>query len=238
MTEEEWLTGTKPINMLEFLRDKTSDRKLRLFSVGCCRRLWRFLPENRGKRAVEVMELFIDGRTEDQERMEAGALCREAADEWCLSDVSYNELWRTLRTYRVVLSTVLGDIAQSAAIQSLNEAWRVEGIDRLIRDGTEQSNKQEIARLSSEILPLYSPLIHDIFGNPFRPITINPSWLTSTVLTLATGIYQEKAFDRMPILADALQDAGCDNEDILNHCREPGEHCRGCFVVDLLLEKA
>jgi hypothetical protein len=63
----------------------------------------------------------------------------------------------------------------------------------------------------------------------------NPSLLTSTVISLANSIYEERAFDRMPILADALQDAGCDNEDILNHCRQPGEHTGGCWVVDLLL---
>jgi hypothetical protein len=73
-----------------------------------------------------------------------------------------------------------------------------------------------------------------IFGNPFRPAALDPSWLTETVVALATGIYQERAFDRMPILADALEDAGCDNADILNHCRQPGEHVRGCWVVDLL----
>jgi hypothetical protein len=79
-----------------------------------------------------------------------------------------------------------------------------------------------------------APLLRDIFGNPFRQVTLNPAWLTSTVLALATGIYEEKAFDRMPILADALQDAGCDSEEILQHCRQPGEHVRGCWVVDLL----
>jgi hypothetical protein len=77
-----------------------------------------------------------------------------------------------------------------------------------------------------------------IFGNPFRTIAVEQSWLTSTVVALADGIYQERAFDRMPILADALQDAGCDKEDILNHCRQPGEHVRGCWVVDLLLGKS
>jgi hypothetical protein len=79
--------------------------------------------------------------------------------------------------------------------------------------------------------------LRDIFGNPFRPITLNPAWLTSTVLALASGIYNEKAFDRMPILADALQHAGCDNADMLNHCRQPEEHVRGCWVVDLILSK-
>jgi hypothetical protein len=80
-------------------------------------------------------------------------------------------------------------------------------------------------------------LFHDIFGNSFRQLTANSAWLTSTVLALATGIYEEKAFDRMPIIADALQDASCDNEDILTHCRGPGPHTRGCWVVDLVLNE-
>jgi hypothetical protein len=80
-------------------------------------------------------------------------------------------------------------------------------------------------------------LIRDIFGNPFRPVTADPSWLTSTVAALARGIYADRAFDRLPILADALQDAGCDHADILDHCRGHGPHVRGCWVVDLLLGK-
>jgi len=80
-------------------------------------------------------------------------------------------------------------------------------------------------------------LLDDIFGNPFQPASIDPTWLTSDVLALATGIYKDHAFDRMPILADALQEAGCDNDDILNHCRQPSEHVRGCWVVDLVLGK-
>jgi hypothetical protein len=74
-------------------------------------------------------------------------------------------------------------------------------------------------------------------GNPFRPAAADPRWLTTTVLALARGIYAERAFDRLPILADALQDAGCGNEDILTHCRGPGSHVRGCWVVDLVLGK-
>ncbi|MBA4192079.1 MAG: hypothetical protein C0467_29220 [Planctomycetaceae bacterium] len=82
------------------------------------------------------------------------------------------------------------------------------------------------------------PLLRELFGNPFRPVTVDPSWLTSTVNALAEGIYAYRAFDRMPILADALQDAACDNDEVLAHCRGPGSHVRGCFVVDLLLGKA
>jgi hypothetical protein len=78
-------------------------------------------------------------------------------------------------------------------------------------------------------------LVRDCFGNPFRPVTLDPSWLTSTVVSLAEGIYADRAFDRLPILADALQDAGCDNPEVLDHCRAPGPHVRGCWVVDLIL---
>jgi hypothetical protein len=80
-------------------------------------------------------------------------------------------------------------------------------------------------------------LARDIFGNPFRPATVDPAWRTSTVVALARGMYESRDFGAMPILADALQDAGCDNEDILNHCRGPGPHIRGCWVVDLVLGK-
>ncbi|MCE9566332.1 MAG: hypothetical protein K8U57_30275 [Planctomycetes bacterium] len=80
--------------------------------------------------------------------------------------------------------------------------------------------------------------MRDIIGNPFRPVTTDPTWLTTDVVALATGIYEDRAFDRMPILADALQDAGCDNDDILNHCRNANQvHVRGCWVVDLVLGK-
>jgi hypothetical protein len=80
-------------------------------------------------------------------------------------------------------------------------------------------------------------LLRDIFGNPFRPVTFAPSWRTDTVLSLARQMYDLRDFSAMPILADALQDAGCDNDDVLDHCRGPGPHVRGCWVVDLVLGK-
>jgi hypothetical protein len=80
-------------------------------------------------------------------------------------------------------------------------------------------------------------LIRDISGNPFRPASADPSWLTPTVVSLARQMYESRDFSPMPILADALQDAGCDNPDILDHCRSEAPHVRGCWVVDLLLGK-
>jgi hypothetical protein len=90
----------------------------------------------------------------------------------------------------------------------------------------------------TEIRRSIADILRDIFGNPFRPRTLEPAWLTSTVRALAEGIYTARAFDRMPILADALEDAGCDSEDILNHCRGDGPHVRGCWVIDLVLNKS
>ena len=89
-----------------------------------------------------------------------------------------------------------------------------------------------------EAFALQPRLLRDIFGNPFRPPACDPAWLTSDVLALARGIYDDKAFDRMPILADALQDAGCDSDALLTHLRDPdATHVRGCWVLDLLLGK-
>jgi hypothetical protein len=83
-----------------------------------------------------------------------------------------------------------------------------------------------------------SRLLRDIFGDPFQPVTADPSWLTSTVVSLAHGIYNERAFDRLPILADALMDAGCADAAVLEHCREKEPHSRGCWVVDLVLGRS
>jgi hypothetical protein len=90
----------------------------------------------------------------------------------------------------------------------------------------------------AEANALICNLLNDVIGNPFRPVACNPAWLTPTVLALAQGIYDDRAFDRLPILADALQDAGCGSPDILDHCRGDSPHIRGCWVVDLLLGKS
>jgi hypothetical protein len=80
-------------------------------------------------------------------------------------------------------------------------------------------------------------LVRDIFGNPFRPVAFDPRWRTADVMGLAWAIYDEGAFDRLPLLADALMDAGCEHEQVLTHCRSAGPHARGCWVVDLVLGK-
>jgi hypothetical protein len=81
-------------------------------------------------------------------------------------------------------------------------------------------------------------LVREVVGNPFRPIAFDPRWRTSDVTQLARAIYDDRAFDRMPILADALMDAGCADEDLIGHCRWAGPHVRGCWVLDLVLGRA
>src|SRR5262249_20605230 len=83
-------------------------------------------------------------------------------------------------------------------------------------------------------------LLREIFGNPFRPASIDPTvlkWNSGTIPKLAQAIYDERRFREVPIVADALEEAGCDNAAILSHCRSGDEHVRGCWVVDLLLGK-
>ena len=80
-------------------------------------------------------------------------------------------------------------------------------------------------------------VLREIVGNPFRPVPFDPRWRTSDTVGLAQAIYDDRAFERMPILADALMDAGCEDEQIIGHCRGEGPHVRGCWVVDLILDK-
>ena len=83
-----------------------------------------------------------------------------------------------------------------------------------------------------------SGLLRDIFGNPFRPVAFDPRWRSADAVGLARGIYEDRAFDRLPLLADALMDAGCDDDQVISHCRSEGPHVRGCWVLDLVLDKS
>jgi hypothetical protein len=98
-------------------------------------------------------------------------------------------------------------------------------------------NPKEAARLQREEELRRAHLLRDLVGNPFRRILLDSSWITPTVKALARSIYDDYHFSEMPILGDALEDAGFQDADILNHCREPALHAKGCWVVDLVLER-
>jgi hypothetical protein len=212
MTETEWLVCTDPQLMVGFLTDGAgSDRKLRLFGCACCRHVWDWLTENCFRDAVEVAERFADGQASSKELAVAKRISGAALERNGLAGVTGPRYCALGSAWSCTRNP------QTAALYPL---W-------VFNDG---------AQRSWEVL-----LLRDIFGNPFRPIpSVPPVWLAwndSTIQKLAQTIYDEHAFDRLPILADALEEAGCTNADILNHCRQPGEHVRGCWVIDLILGK-
>jgi hypothetical protein len=216
--------------MLYYLRDsgKNRDRKVRLFAVACCRRVWHLLKDERSREAVEVSERYADGQAsaEDLERADLDAM--SALDEICTArNYDIRELLR-----KAPLSFPRGapagirwacSAAWTASEKAERAAWTAEGI----------ANTNELAANSD--------LLRCIFSNPFHPQPrLDPSissWNDGTVSKLAQAIYSDSAFDRLPVLADALEDAGCANESILFHLRHPGPHTRGCWAVDLILGK-
>jgi hypothetical protein len=215
MTEAEWDVDESSERMLNFLAEQNASlRKLRLFAVSCCQRIQHVLTAEQTREAVAIAERYADGKATLEQLHGASEAVRLIAN---------NLDGHFQNAADAILHCAEEDIRENVmpvTFCAVDALWIT----------TRQDSEKERA-----VQPHF---LRDIFGNPFRSLTIDPSWQTSTVVALAEGIYQDRAFDRMPILADALQDAGCDNEDILNHCRQPSEHVRGCWVVDLILGKS
>ncbi len=109
------------------------------------------------------------------------------------------------------------------------------GTDEIILERRSQQERRSMQ--SAAVATDYISLLQCAVGNPYRPVAFAPAWRTPTVLALAEGVYADRAFDRLPVLADALADAGCDGVPLLAHLRSPGPHARGCWPVDLVLGK-
>jgi hypothetical protein len=228
MTESEWKSYTDPTPMLEYLRDKASERKLRLFAVACCRRIQHELLEE-SRQAVEVAERFADGAATLVEvnsvRRVVEATGREDNASYASVMVAAEDAWEAA-------VAVSGELA----------SWAAHGVEvslEAMGPGWEQQFGTPDAAAATERAAQAS-LLREIIGNPWHQTAAKTTWLTwhdGTAPKLAQSIYTDRAFDRMPILADALEDAGCTDADILNHCRGGGEHARGCWVVDAILGK-
>jgi hypothetical protein len=226
MTESEWWSATDTDSLIDwlFFDCHATDRKLRLFAVAGCASLRPLVGDPGILAALDSTEAFADGH------IDVNAL-----------EAIHIAAWTNLRA-RYDRNFPAG--AKNAEIVCLYPTAQDPHRDR---DRYNSEDDWPYALLVTRFIdhpnrakpssPRLVRLLHDIFGPlPFRDVGVSPSWLTSDVLALARGIYEEKAFDRMPILADALQDAGCDNDEMLNHCRAEGwEHVRGCWVIDLLL---
>lgn len=244
MTEAEWDACADPGPMLEFLRGKASNRKLRLFTVACCRRVWNLMEDERSRRAIQAAEEFADGvlGQAEQQSMRRQALDAASADgshaEWAAQRLLTRYVADCFAAHdsvhpRGVPQAVVHAVGRRASAGVYYADRNNEDAAALIERARAAKTAAEAAESNQQC-----PLLRCIFGSlPFRPITIDPCGLTSPVTQLATAIYEERAFDRMPILGDALEDAGCTNASILEHCRSGGEHVRGCWVVDLVLGK-
>jgi hypothetical protein len=228
MTDAEWLSCTDPSPMLTHLGRGASDRKLRLFACACCRAIWHLLADERTRKLVEVIELEVDGLartdTSDSVRDQAGTIAESST--WIYMTGAPAD--------RMVTGALLAESALGMA--SDVAGW----VRKAVQDARPEGKRNQDARRkrSHDTEGLHQcELLRDIFANPFRPASIDPSWQTPAVVDLAKSIYDERAFGRMPILGNALDNAGCADAEILAHCHEPGEHVRGCWVVDALLGK-
>lgn len=216
MTEEEWLAATDPGPMMEFLGHRVSERKLRLFAVACCRRVEHLFSDLRSRAAIEAAEKVADKLV-----------------------VAIDDLARCYRDASDAAARLPAPSSEFAAARAAADAIRYyhpKGVGMLARAAIAAAAAGVTAAVGNQVRERVeqSSLLRDVLGNPSRPVTADPSWLTSTVTAIARGMYESRDFSAMPILADALQDAGCDNDDVLSHCRGTGPHVRGCWVIDLL----
>jgi hypothetical protein len=131
-----------------------------------------------------------------------------------------------------------GGYAERQTVGVLSRLASAAGLDYLGAGRPQHLHPDEFQTGVTREHAAQAALVRDVFGNPFRPVAFHRSWRTDTAVSLARTMYEERDFSAMPILADALQDAGCDNDDTLNHCRGNGPHVRGCWAVDLVLGKA
>lgn len=232
MTEDEWMASENPQVMLDFLcGNKTSERKLRLVAVACYRRILHLVADQRSVDAVLIAERSIEGTASKEEIRNAARAARQAYDEGVLRNDGIHHTNEALgATYLFIEAQ---EAVRCAAVYATYAAGddavgSVTGCPDAYHLQTSGQTKEQLHQVS---------LIRDIIGNPFRRVSVDSSWLTTTVVALGQSIYEDGAFDRFPVLADALEEAGCTNADVLGHCRASGPHVRGCWAVDLLLGK-
>lgn len=234
MTEEEWLTATAPTGLLWVAYDLPDDRRFRLFACACARRIWHLLPDVRDHAAVEVAERFADGLVGDQER--------EAIHQAALKDrpdLSPGQVWAVKTVGCASIHPKERNLMRWTASHAVNTVWWF--VQRAAREAGQRPS--EAATCKPEEAAQVG-LLRCIYGNPFRPVNIDPAWRTTTVTALAQAAYDERLLPsgeldshRLAILADALEEVGA-SEDLLTHLRSPGVHVRGCWVIDALLPTA
>jgi hypothetical protein len=227
MTEQEWLACTDPTEMMYVSGEqgRLTERRDRYFSCACCRRIWHLLPDEASRTAVRVAEHYLDGLA-SVELLDAAS--RAAA---ILHGSAANAAAGAAFPRRELGNNGI-DVAAHAADA-------VVYADPRFFSGS--ADRDSAVRAGSAERSAQADLLRDIIGNPFRPAPrVDPrvvAWNAGTVVKMAQVIYDERRFTDLPILVDALEEAGCTNSDILDHCRGPGPHVRGCWVVNAILGK-
>jgi hypothetical protein len=213
MTEAEWLACDEPSPLWESCASWANDRKLRLFGCACCRLVQSKLIDARCITLITQAEAFADARTNEERAL--------------------------IHEYRRSANKLLTEYAGSHSVQAIRSLLLPSATNAAaaaasyaVSIGSNGYEPRKPSERAAQVL-----LLRDIFGNPFRPVSFDPAWRTDTAVSLARQMYDSRKFGAMPILADALQDAGCENEDVLGHLRGDGPHVRGCWVVDLVLDK-
>jgi hypothetical protein len=227
MTEAEWLCCDDPGFMLDSIEGRASDRQFYLFAVACCKRLWHLFTDDRSRDAIETTALYADGFATVEMRKSAVEQASKAeADEIIGKDEG-----------QPTPAVVAWEVARQPAFDSAYCCGYLQMLGDKDRRGDRTDWWDTHQREGEEEAKFQVPLLHDIIGNPFQPVTFDHVWLTPFVVTLAQTIYDDQTFDRMPELADALVATGCTHAEVLQHCRGTGPHVRGCWVVDLILGK-
>jgi hypothetical protein len=235
----EWLQENNPRSLLDRSLFRITERKLRLFSVACCRLVWDVLVDQRSQNALAIAEGYADSRVGVQDLALALNDARAARQ---IPSLSFAQLDGATAACRTVSYNIVDGSQTILSLSKLAYSEsRLQGID-LTAEVAELPNDVEfhLARnkLSLHVEQEQVRLFRDIMPNPFEECPlIDPDWLRPDILALAHIIYDKKRFEDMPILADALEEVGCINEDILNHLRSSGPHVRGCWALDLLLGK-
>jgi hypothetical protein len=230
MTEAEWLTATEPEPLWNHLGRSADGRKLLLFACACARRIWHMLPTDAHREALVLLEGCVE-RTALRRDMRAAS---KRAAKAPVSPDHFRE-YMTPDNPTWMEAVDCARFAVEEVIRCFNDPYEaVVWGSFYSHDVFSFLGGDHAGEFAAQ-----TDLFRDIFGNPFRPpANFDKNWRTADVTLLARGIYEERAFDRMPILADALQDAGCDTDDLLAHLRDPNaQHVRGCWALDLVLGK-
>ena len=230
MTEEKWLTSVDPDPLLNYIRGRASNRQLRHMMVEFVREITLELVHRKHPNPIlAILDLFATGSLHRREIDIEHLPFDKASQIFIMCGWPWRNFDGESVLYNDLVSAVLWEFdfwLKYARVESSRRA-----ISAILAATDENSHVRRRARAMCRA-------IRDIFGNPFRPVVADPTWLTPTAQSIAAAIYQDRTFDRLPILADALEEAGCTHAVVLLHCRTPGEHVRGCWVVDLVLGKS